>query len=369
MNFFDRIMEHLNPAPNPDLESASCNWEKQLPTLWLLGKTGAGKSSLIQALTGDEKVEIGNGFRPCTMSSVHYDFPIDKPILRFLDTRGLAEADYDAEEDIRYCEGQSHALIIVMKADEPEQSSVLQALEQIKKAGTFKQLLLVHTAVCSLDASDRERCIGHNRDQVTKTWKDTITEVSVDFELDDGGSFGVDDLKTKLSELMPIIAQLNTDQSHSSQEESNFNRLKTEVLWYSGTAGASDAIPGVGLVSVPVIQAKMLHSLGNQYDVEWDKASLAEFTGALGTGFAAQYLGKLGIRQLVKLIPIYGQTVGAATAAAMSFGTTYALGRVACVFLYHKNKGEPVPEAQMQKIFKNAFDSIREVAEHETRHK
>ena len=35
----------------------------------------------------------------------------------------------------------------------------------------------------------------------------------------------------------------------------NFNQLKNEVLWYAGSASASDLIPAVGLVSVPAIQA------------------------------------------------------------------------------------------------------------------
>ena len=34
-------------------------------------------------------------------------------------------------------------------------------------------------------------------------------------------------------------------------------------------------------------------------------------------------------RQLVKLIPVYGQTAGAAAAAAASFAATYALGKAA----------------------------------------
>ena len=36
---------------------------------------------------------------PCTQSFRRYDFPSEKPLLRFLDTRGLAEADYNADED------------------------------------------------------------------------------------------------------------------------------------------------------------------------------------------------------------------------------------------------------------------------------
>ena len=44
-----------------------------------------------------------------------------------------------------------------------------------------------------------------------------------------------------------------------------------------------------------------------------------------------------GARQLAKLVPVYGQTAGAAAAAAMSFATTYALGKAAVVYLERRS--------------------------------
>jgi len=73
------------------------------PVFWLLGKTQAGKSSLIRALTGNTAAEIGNGFQPCTKLSQFYDFPSGShPIIRFLDTRGLGELAYDPKEDLQW---------------------------------------------------------------------------------------------------------------------------------------------------------------------------------------------------------------------------------------------------------------------------
>ena len=367
MNFINKVMEHLNPAPNSDIEPAFAHIAGHLPTLWLLGKTGAGKSSLIRAITGNSQVDIGNGFRPCTMTSHRYDFPVDKPLLRFLDTRGLAESDYCAEEDIATCQSCSHVLIVVMKAEEPEQSSVLNALKQIKKSGSIHSILLVHTGIALIiDDRERQQCIHHNQAQVESVWKTSAHSVTVDFELEDGSQQGVDELRNALAEQLPMVAQLNLNDQQGSQEEKNFSLLQAEILWYSGAAGASDAIPAVGLVSVPAIQGKMLHSIAKQYNVEWNAQLLSEFISALGAGFGVQYASKMGIRQLMKLIPGYGQTVAAATATVMSFSSTYAIGRVACMYLYHKSKGEPVSSEEMQAMYKEAFDSIKEVANSET---
>ena len=65
--------------------------QQAAPVLWLIGKTGAGKTAIVSALTGDPRAEIGQGFQPCTREASFYDAPPEAPILRFLDTRGLEE--------------------------------------------------------------------------------------------------------------------------------------------------------------------------------------------------------------------------------------------------------------------------------------
>jgi len=68
------------------------------PVFWLLGKAQSGKTSIIRALTKREDVEIGDGFQACTHYSHIYDFPSStQPMIRFLDTRGLGEVDYDPD--------------------------------------------------------------------------------------------------------------------------------------------------------------------------------------------------------------------------------------------------------------------------------
>ena len=87
--------------------------------VWLLGKTGAGKTAIVAALTGDPRAEVGQGFEPCTRTASFYDVPAEAPLLRFLDTRGLGEASYDPSSDISWCEEQSHLLLVVMQLSDP----------------------------------------------------------------------------------------------------------------------------------------------------------------------------------------------------------------------------------------------------------
>src|SRR5690606_21717936 len=86
----------ISPGKSDGLDQAiSEKARSSAPLVWMLGKVQSGKSSIIQALTGSTAAEIGDGFRACTRTSQVFDFPSDVPIIRFLDTRGLGEIQYE----------------------------------------------------------------------------------------------------------------------------------------------------------------------------------------------------------------------------------------------------------------------------------
>ncbi len=116
-----------------DTESARQRAKDSALVVWLLGKTGAGKTAIVAALTGDPRAEVGQGFEPCTRTAGFYDVPREAPLLRFLDTRGLGEASYDPASDISWCEDQSHLVLVAMQVSDPAQHVVLQALQQARR--------------------------------------------------------------------------------------------------------------------------------------------------------------------------------------------------------------------------------------------
>lgn len=367
MDWLERTKAWLNPEKNPVLEKLFQHQIHHLPILWLLGKTGAGKSSLIHALTGDEHVVIGNGFQPCTKTAQAYDFPKDKPLLRFLDTRGLAEADYDASEDIAACENRSHALVVVMKVDDPEQSAVLNALQQVRVAKRIRYIIVVHTGMLLVDEAMRQQAIAYNQQQVETVVGRALTHVVVDFIGEHNQAVGLQALRQVLAEILPILAQLQQADDSQDQEAMGFAEVRHEVLWYAGAAAASDALPVAGAVAVSAIQGKLFHSLASHYGLTWDRRLFSELLAALGAGFGMQYATRFGIRQLIKLIPVYGQTVGTATSASMSFVATYALGRVAAKYFYHRYHGEQVSRETLQALYEQVFSEMLGMKDHENK--
>ena len=116
------------------------------------------------------------------------------------------------------------------------------------------------------------------------------------------------------------------------------------IIGYATAAAAADAVPVAGAVAVPAVQSKMLHSLGRIYGVEWNRKTLGEFAACLGIGALSRIAAGFGLRELAKLIPVYGQTAGAAAAAAASFATTFAIGKAACYFLAQQRAGSADPK-------------------------
>ena len=104
----------------------------------------------------------------------------------------------------------------------------------------------------------------------------------------------------------------------------------------------------------------LLRRIGQIYGMDWDRRTLAEFSAALGTGVATRAALGFGIRQLAKLLPVYGQTITAASSAAMSFAVTFAVGRSAAYFLAHRHRA--LSSAGTAEAYKSALSEALSMA-------
>jgi len=353
----------IEPSNSPALDKLLEEHRQQLPVLWLMGKTGSGKSSIIQRLTGDSRARIGNGFEPCTQSAVYYDHPGDAPVLRFLDTRGLGEAGYDPSEDLRMAQQGSHALLVLTRVDDPSQGTVTHALQGLRGKREELAIAHVHTALHTVAPAALKRAIDFNSQQIEDALERKVTSVKIDFTEEDDGfedpDVGLVELREAIISMVPQLARVLARNDSESQEEAIFLSVRKEVLGYAGASAAVDVLPAVGLVAVPSLQGKMLHALAGRYGLTWDKRMGREFVAALGTSFLYRYLISLGTRQVAKFIPVYGQSAGAAAAASISFATTYALGRAACLYFYRRYHDKPVDQELLREAFINAFREQR----------
>ncbi|MFT5894449.1 MAG: hypothetical protein ACI8VW_001320 [bacterium] len=354
------LQELVTPASSPALEELLRQHQNAYPVLWLLGKAGAGKSSIVQRLTGDSRAAIGNGFAPCTKTAMYYDHPADAPVMRFLDTRGLGETNYDPADDLAEASSGSHALLVLTRVDDTSQAELLSAFRSENTKLRNLALLHVHTALHSVPAVELPRAIEYNKKLIADALERTPKSVQIDFtDPDDGfedSDRGLAELRTAIIQLVPELNRVLTPIDAKDQEDTLFLSHNREILGYAAAAAAADIFPAIGLFAVPTIQGKLLHTLAARYGVTWDKRIAMEFIAAMGSSFLYRYALSLGGRQLAKFIPVYGQTVGAAASSALSFASTYAIARAACMYLYHQKTHKPVSSEALQEAFKRAFN-------------
>jgi uncharacterized protein (DUF697 family) len=337
-----------------------------IPCLWLLGKTGSGKTSIVRYLTGAADAEIGRGFRPQTRHSRLFSFPdADVPVVQFLDTRGLGEAGYDASEDLAQFDARTHLLIVTVRATDQATEEVVQPLKQIRKANAERPVLLAVT--CLHDAyvgqqhadpdpfdslprplpasvgEDLRRCLQAQYDRFDGLFD---RAVPVDLTPADEGfaapEFGGPRLKTAILDLLPSAYRqtlLQMDHLREALLEIQQERSLPIILAHSVLAASAAAVP-VPWIDLPVvmaIQSHLAHRLARVNQQHLDAAALAHVTVAMGGRVALT----MGLRELLKFIP----WVGMAANAAAAFAFMYASGWVWNWYFLEIRKGH-VPDAK-----------------------
>ena len=367
-------------SPKASGLEAKINEVKQrlpIPVFWLLGKTQAGKTSVIRALTGSDAAEIGNGFQACTKRSRLYDFPSSShPMLRFLDTRGLGETAYDPGEDLAWCATQAHVLVVVLRALDMNQAEVVATVLSIHQQHPDWPIIVVQTALHEGYASDAEHIqpypyqhssfppqVPHALAQVLSHQRDWFKSVPVhcvpvDFTLPEDGfepvDYGLKALWDTLESVLPggVIGLLRGTEQHKELLDFHARQAHPHLIGYAVLNVGMGAIPLAGLPLVLAVQAKLFHSIASIYGLELTRRLYAEFTSLIGVSVG---LGLLG-RELLKLVPIYGSAVAGVYSGAM----TYALGKAFCVYLQGVKRGALPDHATLKQAYDEAFVDARQ---------
>ena len=347
-----------------------------VPVFWLLGKTQSGKTSLIRALTGSPRAEIGNGFRACTRTARLYDFPNEQEcFLRFLDTRGLGEADYDPSEDIRLFEDRSHLLIVVLKAADHAPQALLGPLAEIHRAHPHWPVIVLQTSLHELYPPGFRHVLPYPYDKlplaeevpvdlarslaVQRGWFEAYEArfVPVDLTLPGDGfmpeEYGLEALWSTIESVLPLGLRAmlqDTPGARQPLRDAYFRACQPHVISYSAACGIVAAGVFVPLVDMPLIlgiQLKLLHTIASIYGQQLTPQRLAEIASTVGVGLVARQGG----RELLKLIPIPG--VGSAAAAIYAAASTYALGCTLCAYFSYALAGDVPDPKVLQALYRD----------------
>jgi uncharacterized protein (DUF697 family) len=367
--------------------------------VWLLGKTGAGKTAIVAALTGDPRAAVGQGFEPCTRTAAFYNVPPEAPLLRFLDTRGLGEVDYDPTNDMSWCEQQSHLVLVVMQVSDPNQHETLRALQAARRRHPDWPVIVAQTGLHRLysagmrhpipypysgGADDQaqpsaphalRQALAHQRKQFEGLPGARPHFVPIDFTMPEDGfaphEYGIEMFWRVLEEVGPVAFEA----LHLAQADAESDRIRAKarplIYGYGTVAAGAGAVPVpiVGVGGVAGLIAIMLRTLAIRYEVGWTPRTFGEFSGAIGGGAFFWWALRYGLRELLKLVPVFGTVAAGALNAAAAFAVTAAVGEAACVWLAYRHRGLTAPDEEVRRAFADGLAAGLRRAKGETTHR
>ncbi|MDG4847700.1 MULTISPECIES: GTPase family protein [Peribacillus] len=356
------------------------------PRIALVGRRGSGKSSLINAMFGQERQYVSS-VKSGTGKGKWLWYPSDaEPKIRLLDSRGLGESEAPTEEFEEdtpldelikaVTEEQPDVFLFLIKAKEAD-SRIEEDLQELNKLRKIVKenhhydvpVICVVTQVDELDPPHYKQVPFDANPKKKKNIDEAIALMSKRFkeseipllniiptcsyiDFDESGNieydmrWNIDLLSDYLIEALPSEAKLKTAKAMQSQfVKKKFAR--TIVGTFTAIAGliGAEPIPFADFPILTGIQGLMIVVIGFIADKEINTKTASEFIAALGINVGIGLLVREGVRAAVRFIPGAGLVVSGAVAGAV----TYGIGQAAIAyFLENKNID------QAKEAYKNA---------------
>lgn len=356
------------------------------PRIALVGRRGSGKSSLINAMFGQERQYVSS-VKSGTGKGKWLWYPSDaEPKIRLLDSRGLGESEAPTEEFEEdtpldelikaVTEEQPDVFLFLIKAKEAD-SRIEEDLQELNKLRKIVKenhhydvpVICVVTQVDELDPPHykqvpfdanpkKKKNIDEAIALMSKRFKDSeipllnIIPTCSYIDFDESGNieydmrWNIDLLSDYLIEALPSEAKLKTAKAMQSQfVKKKFAR--TIVGTFTAIAGliGAEPIPFADFPILTGIQGLMIVVIGFIADKEINTKTASEFIAALGINVGIGLLVREGVRAAVRFIPGAGLVVSGAVAGAV----TYGIGQAAIAYFVENKNIDQAKEA-----YKNA---------------
>lgn len=319
------------------------------------GKTGVGKSTLINAVFKDNLAETGIG-RPVTN---HMRRITKKDIpLAIYDTRGF-ELGKDVQEDVKkevfdtinkglatkdineaihciwYCINTASNRI------EPEE---IEWLRELTKENTHTQVPIIVVLTQSFSRKNAEKMrqiiLDENLDIIQ-----VIPVLAADYEIEGLGvakSYGLDKLIKVMGEALPdeLVDTLQHVQIASLSEKKRRASKVVATAALAATGQGAAPIPFADAALLIPTQVGMIASITVIFGFDVNKSVItALLSSTIGSG-GATLLGRAVVANILKLIPAAGSVAGGAISAGTAGVITAALGSAYIGFMELVYKGE-----------------------------
>lgn len=361
----------------------------------LFGATGVGKSSLVNAVFGDDIVKSGVG-EPITQFLEKIE--IKSKGLTLWDTKGIEAKDYETTKELLIQDIEKgfedalesndddkapHVVWLCIK----ESSSRIEEREHdllniAKKFG-------IPTVIVFTDTQDE------NGEQFFKKAKETIDSRHKEFIKDryvrvNSVAFKFRGMSVPVSGLEKLLeltedclgdAKKNTTEQRQNRIEAlrkaqevdmqkKLNamiagaRKKVHIASAAAATVGATPIPYADAPIIAAIQSRLVYTLNSEFEVDEDNnKAVAMITSILGATAIAQ-VGKTIVTGALKFIPLAGSAIGGAISAATAAALTQAIGHAyiqVLVAYFDKETGKTILPEQTEtaiNMFKDIFADI-----------
>lgn len=383
-------MENFNPADIAQKIMDAVKKEyTELNTLnvMVLGKTGVGKSTLINNLFTKKVAETGTG-KPVTDQIRKYELP-NYP-LAIYDTPGLElSGENDVENLLADVVGEIkkgissgdigkaiHCICYCVSTPshrfEQAEIDFLQKLLHGIEFFNVPVIIVLTQSYSKPDAKKLKAAIEKENLAIANV----VPVLAEDFYFDEDDenlkakAFGLDKLAEVMNNVIPESVQKTFIALQAKNLELKKGRAQAVVAASSTAAAATGAVPipfSDAAILVPE-QVAMLAGITAVFGIPLEKATLIAIVSAtIGTA-GTTVLGKTIVSNLIKFIPGVGSVVGGAISSATAAALTAALGEAYIIILEKVCQGEltvadlqtDIGKAEITKVFKERLSVKRD---------
>ncbi|MGM0900731.1 MAG: GTPase family protein [Bacillota bacterium] len=374
--------------------------ERRPPRLILVGRTGVGKSSLINAIFGKyiaktSPVEIG------TTHLSRYNYESDGEILfEVIDTRGIAESSNDsettAEEDFNLAIEEFDPDAVLFLSDATQRARMDEDVDYIKtvyeEIGMEIPLVTVLTHVDDLEpsrikepdkyTSSKIRNIEDKKVQMESLLKElkvassAVIPVSTYIEwnkedphllsveeqqelfIEFDGRYNIDELLDFLENNLDFRASIYL--MMSARIDKAIRKISTLIINGFAVASTTIAITPIPFSDIAILvplQLILVIFIAYLSGSDIDKESAKEFVLGIGgvgvLGYGLRALAQQGSKFLNLVLPGFGSAVS----STLAFSGTYAIGKTAQAYYIDKKSKD-----ELDSIMKEASDEGKDKA-------
>jgi predicted GTPase len=366
------------------------------PRIIVAGKTGVGKSSVLNAIVGEAAFEIG--VTPTTRVNEERLWEnSEKEKLKFVDIPGFGEADQPdlpLEDNIACMDYMDNAmlvaqtrgdmLLLILKADDRALSLEQTFLDRIK-ANPFTEKIPVIVVINQIDKmkptrdwnpeglnlyspkTEKEKSICKFRDyvQYLPSFQHAIKGnnlvcISAGESFDDPYQYGIEILRSRIYTSLPDAAKTMFVRFANSAalKEQEAERIIRYYSTAAATMVAANPLPCPDAALLAPLQIAMIYHLGVIYNVTITKSMASGIITAALSSMGGRYLAQ----QIFALIPGMRNIIG----PVLAFSITWAIGEVACKLMEEDINPDNFDEKQIDpKLVKEALERGREKAKEE----